>query len=454
VYYPLGSGKTLASIHGASVFLDKYPNGHIVVITTLSNVETTWKTAMKMYRKAMPNVHKKALKRAMIHNIDWWFSQENEMVAHYNTVLHYLSRKGHSRQTMQGLLPKQLLSYITNKKVRHRFRESLLDHQKKLSMVQATMPTSPFCLIIDECQEYVNVSAKSEFVNELSKASTVTMLLSATPLHDSYRYSGLKQLLGNPKNLKRSVLWTNFSEGTPSVDDNNTINIIMSDDEWRIHQAAVRSRNIQGNSQNAYLSKSRQKCNCITKWRKMAETIESDIAGADSIVRIVIYSFFLENGVDGFFNFLQRRWKAHIKKNKLVYSIGQTGVKCSKMYPSTLKWFNNDSSTAKIILLTSRNGVGISLRNVRWFHLMEAQWSDAEDQQAIGRATRKGSHTLVEGPVKVYRWIAKSPRYGKTADERVRAQMREKKKRTDRLLNKLSSYGNIYLDELLKQYNS
>ena len=124
------------------------------------------------------------------------------------------------------------------------------------------------------------------------------------------------------------------------------------------------------------------------------------------------------------------------------------------MHQNTLKWFNNDSATAKILLLTSRNGVGISLKNVGWFHLMEAQWSDAEDQQAIGRSTRKGSHDLVTAMVKVYRWIAKSPRHGKSADERVRAQMREKKRRTDRLLIKLSGYGHGYLNELLEQYNS
>ena len=454
VYYPLGSGKTLSSIHAARVFLDSCPSGKIVVVTTLSNVETTWKKAIKMYRKASGNIHKRAFRNSLIHNIDWWFSQQNETVASYNVVLQYLSEKGHSRQTTQTLLPRELLSLIDNKKMRRQFRESLLPSQKKISMVQASMPSEPFCLIVDECQEYIGLSSKSEFVNALADKSACTILLSATPVHDSYRYSGLKRLLGNPRNVKKSILWTNFSEDMPSKDDNYVMEVGMNDEEWRIHQAAVRSTNSAGNLQNAYLTKSRQKCNCDSKWVSMAETIESDIASSDSIVRIVVYSFFLGRGVDGFFTFLKNRWNGTIHKKKLVHKIRDVDIKCSKMHDNTLKWFNNDSDTAKILLLTSRSGVGISLKNVKWFHLMEPQWSAAEDQQAVGRATRKGSHTVVEPEVKVYRWISKSPKYGKTADERVRAQMLEKKKRTDRLLNKLATCGKKYLDELLEPFDS
>ena len=46
VYYPLGSGKTLASLHAATSFLSRYPSGEILVLTTKANVETTWRAGL------------------------------------------------------------------------------------------------------------------------------------------------------------------------------------------------------------------------------------------------------------------------------------------------------------------------------------------------------------------------------------------------------------------------
>lgn len=50
---------------------------------------------------------------------------------------------------------------------------------------------------------------------------------------------------------------------------------------------------------------------------------------------------------------------------------------------------------------------------------MEPQWSVAEEQQSIGRATRMGSYTDVPPIVHLYRWIATSPAKTKTADEKM-----------------------------------
>ena len=83
---------------------------------------------------------------------------------------------------------------------------------------------------------------------------------------------------------------------------------------------------------------------------------------------------------------------------------------------------------------------------------MEPQWSDAEDQQAIGRAVRKGSHDLVEPYVQVFRWLSVSPQNirGLSAGEKVRAHMKEKKRRTDALLVRMSRAGDRYLEHLLQ----
>lgn len=460
VYYPLGSGKTLASIHGAATFLDAHPSGKVVVMTTLSNVGTTWSGALKMYRRALPKKHKRALKNAAVHNPDWWYSQDNLPVAHYNSMMSYLSeKKDWTRRQLQKMSPKELIRECDDKERRRKFRAKISEasaissEQKYWSMLKATMPIGPFCLIVDECQEYINLSAQTELINALANAATFTILLSATPVHDAHRLNGLKDLLGNPRNLRSSVLWTDFSEEVPLVEDSDLRYVEMQPEEWRTHQKAVRQKTSTGHSENAYLTKSRQKCNCESKWRQIKEQIEDDIKSSVSEmpVRIVVYSFFRRFGVDGFFTFLKNEWQCVIEKKRLVHKIDGRKVRVAMNVDKTLSWFNRDGNSVKILLLTSKDGVGISLRNVRWFHLMEPQWSDAEDQQAIGRATRKGSHELVEPFVEVYRWIAVAPNgtIGRSADQKVRAQMNEKKRRTESLLGLLSRVGREYLSRVL-----
>jgi len=473
VYYPLGSGKTLSALHGARVFLDKYPDGKLVVLTTLSNVETTWRQGIKMYRSATDNVHRRAFTEASIHGPDWWYSQNNKKVAHYNKIMRHLERKKYTRQSLQSMSPGELMRACESSKVSKEFRKSVdaiageNKKLKRLSMLKATIPSGPYCIIIDECQGYINPSAQTALVLELCAAAEVVMLLSATPVHDSYRYVGLKDLLGNPRSMVRSVLWTDFSANVPEKTDPGPEYVVLTTEEWTAHKKASSARNTSGMSQNAYLNKSRQVCNCTkllesdglevlisSKWEAMASKIEEDlISSPDEIIRMVVYSFFRDSGVDGFFTFLRKRWGASVQDKKIKHVIDGTKVRVSTMHDKTLSWFNKDGSEAKILLLTSKDGVGISLKNVGYFHLMEPQWSDAEDEQAIGRARRTKSHTLVSPNVRVYRWVAQSPSFtrGKTADEKVRAQMLDKKRRTDRLLGKIASAGEKYLSELLSK---
>ena len=457
VYYPLGSGKTLAALHACRHFLDHNPSGKLIILTTLSNVESTWKKNIKMYRRFADNVHKKAFKKAMLHNPDWWYSLQNVKVSHYNYIMNHLSEKGYTRRQLQNMTPGELMRACEDKKIRHKFKRAL-DRacsndrsMKRHSMLRANIPKGKYCLVVDECQGYINPSAVSEMVNVLAKASEATILLSATPLHDSYKFQGLQRLLGNPRNLQKSCIWTSYSGDIPYVKDNHINFIYMNESEWRKHKAAENARSFHNVSENAYLTKSRQACNCLSKWEAMATQIENDILGASGIVRIVVYSFFRLHGVDGFYSFLGERWNANVEKNMLMVSLGDINVYISTRRENTLKWFNKKGPEAKILLLTSKDGVGISLKNVRWFHLMEPQWSDAEDQQAIGRSTRTNSHTEVESIVNVYRWICIFPSRHRSlsSDQKVRAQMVEKKRRTDRLLSRMSISGANYLKKLL-----
>ena len=455
VYYPLGSGKTLAAIHGARVFLDAHPEGKLLVMTTLSNVGTTWHSDLKKYRSV---TGLDVLNRSMVHNPDWWYSQKNTTHKHYNKIIYHLSEKGYTRQSLQAMSPAELMRICEDSAIRREFRAAIDESagtnskKKRLSMLQAAIPSEPYCLIVDECQGYVQPSAQTELVLTLCQAATVVILLSATPLHDSHHYSGLKRLLGNPSSFIGVCLWTSFASDVPVVRDAGPKYVVLESDEWLLHRIADRSRTRAGASENAYLTKSRQACNCVSKWSAMASQIEEDILSADGLVRIVVYSFFLSKGVDGFFDYLRLRWGASVQNKRIKHVLNDKKVRVSMRHEKTLTWFNKEGDEVKILLLTSKDGVGISLKNVRWFHLMESQWSDAEDQQAIGRATRTRSHTAVEPVVRVYRWLSRSPLYTRalSADERVRASMLEKKRRTDRLLSKMALSGQKYLNKLLE----
>ena len=77
VYYPLGSGKTLAALHAARTFLEMKPNGRIIILTTLSNVKTTWPDNIDKYLKHVSDKNN-AIRNAEVHNVDWWFSKKTK----------------------------------------------------------------------------------------------------------------------------------------------------------------------------------------------------------------------------------------------------------------------------------------------------------------------------------------------------------------------------------------
>ena len=448
VYYPLGSGKTLAALHAARTFLQTEPEGHIIVITTKSNQNTTWPSNIHLYLEHVADINDR-IKFANIYNVEWWFSQDNDFVGHYNALIQKLSKKVTRQQLIQQS-PRFLKRYVEQfglDKYWATFKSALTKSQKKQSMLEATIPPFPFMLIVDECQEYLNFSAQSLLVNALANAARATLLLTATPLNDTRQYSGLLDLMGTDTPSK-SVLWSGVETENPQLVDNGIKKVQLSDEEWREHQR-------QKGSDDAYYAKSRQECNGRSKWKAIAKQIKRDIKKSQSPTRIVVYSFFRDKGVDGFFIYLQSRNRGEVNENKrFTYNYKGKIVEVSLMKDGTLDWFNDVEPQCKILLLTSKAGKGISLRNVYSFHLMEPQWSFADEEQAIGRCTRKGSHDIVDPIVRVTRWLAISPEPTKrTADERVLKAMLKKKEFTDRLNKRLAKFGKKHLAALLRDFH-
>jgi len=503
VYYPLGSGKTLAAIHAAKTFLDRFPEGEIIVITTKINKELTWRNNIDMYT-AIEQSHYGRIDGMDITNIDWWFSLDNPAVVHYNKLILKLTKKGETRLTCMDMTVNELLAACRRheimsdwhtfkktlkKKMRHELRGRVekgeytktsdlarlrfLSRQQGLdinkSMVQQNIPEVPYMLIVDESQEYLNYTAQSRMVNALADHATMTLLLSATPVHDHAKANGLRRLLNyssrSPNIWKKQFLYTAVNLQRPDTVSVQK-RVTMSAVEWALHKAVKKKDTASRNglrmlNTNAYRSKTRMVCNCDSKWNAMSVQIGADISvwqnGGPQ--RIVVYSFFVENGIRGFYFYLGRHFRGKKTKSNLVkFQVGSKKVRCLLLsgtpegQQQDLEWFN-DSSTkyVKILFLSSRASKGISLKNVSSFHLMEPQWSDAEEQQAVGRSTRKGSHDLIDPIVRVYHWIATSPQQTKSADEEMWIQKEQKEIVTDSLLAKWQGYGTDRLRELLQK---
>ena len=485
VYYPLGSGKTLASLHAATRFLAQYPGGEILVLTTKANVETTWRENIDLYINTWSQCsdfnpdHAGVLNGLdTVVNIDWWFSAQNKPVAHYNRLIRLLTVAGETRAnciclTVDELVQRALFhlrrltprggGYLKLKTELRRFRKrqcktlrralrqqgvrlssertlgqlrrECVKHQvvTNQTMLEQVAPRCPYLLIVDECQEYLQHSAQTALVLQLAHCATRSLMLSATPIHAAENTRGLQRLLGGARNWEQKILHTDRVQMNVQVQE-HTRQVPMTAQEWKAHQSS--KARWCGQVQNAYLCKSRQLCNNNSKWHAMATQIRREQAQSSGVNRIVVYSYFLACGVEGFQQFL----RTHCRD-----------LSCSVLGENqeALEWFNSSKEDTRILLLSSRSGKGISLKNVSSFHLMEPQWSAAEEEQAIGRATRTGSHPIPGSVVQVYRWVSTSPTHLKSTDQHMQTTREVKRLGTLALLRQWREMGRQHLKKLL-----
>ncbi len=421
VYYPLGSGKTLSSLHAARVFLMTRPKAKVLVLTTKSNIDTSWKDNINKYEQS----ESFKFDDILVKNVDWWFSEDNKSLKDYTRMIRLLSKaSGLGRKAYLKMSWKELVNeirYCSKASKALRNMRKIKCPTPKRSFLELCCPKEYF-LIVDECQQYINACGNSDFVEHLCRHANFTLLLTATPLDDSSQHPGLCRMMGTC-HLDKRILYV------PPMKHQHTLHRYMaskmSDEEWRTYVYERSKR------QDAYLSRSRQFCNATSKWRRIFRKIVKDNAP-----RTVVYSFFRDHGADGFYDYACRH-------------------SCSlefRMFNGAedISWFH--SGQQKVLIITSRAQMGISLMGVDAFHIMEPQWSASDEEQAIGRATRIGSRSATI-PLTVYHWIATAPNKAYvTADESVRNSMLRKKSRTDRLLAAMSQSGTRTLQYLLSSF--
>lgn len=460
VYYPLGSGKTLAALHGACTYIHNVQRcKKMIVMTTKSNIETTWREEIIRFFDYAPSVKTiDALSNASVHNVDWWMSMNHRRVRHYVRLAKLLCKATDlplkdllvkTPDALQALVEQKLPNIALSKRqelrsAKTQFRKKVRrKHQRDKSFLKAIVPKRAYVMVVDESQQYLLSSAKRSIVRTLCNNAAFVILLSATPFNDAFtQMPGFRRLIGGA-NFSKRVLYKR-----PTKEHNVShvqLAVKMSADEYT--EFARRDRH-----DDAYYSLGRPLCNTISKWSAMWHQMDRDARNCvDNVCRIVVYSYFRPKGVDGFHSFLS----GVSGNNTLRLGDKEASTMVLNDPETATEWFARDDMPVKVLLISSKAQLGISLMGVQTFHLMEPQWSEQDEAQAIGRVTRHNSHVgLASNLVTVYHWYSVPDRKGRslTADQKIRRLMAEKKRRTDSELQRLAYNGKNNLNKVLRNW--
>lgn len=449
-YFEVGTGKTFAALHAARTFVEWNKRGRVYIITTRANADTTWSRDWRVYAKAL-----------------------NEQQAGSSAPF------------------KRAIDVGTRDKI------------FKLDMPK----DRPILIIVDEAHLIRNMNSQSApKLIELCAQSTYTILLTATPMVRTIfdANSLLSYIYGQPidaidENTTSVKVGTFFNKAViykvqdqslfPRIDRVQKV-ITLGDEyglyagldmqaieELKIALAAdhrsserwnttiARVSATTGLPRNPFLVNSRRICNSEVKFQAMLDTIIQDAQQGN--LRMVVYSNFRDEGIDGFFAWLLKKTQLRqTGKRSYKYSTGLlSGIRTEAAlwdpkpdtddYADLIKWQHNDEPICKILLISPQAREGLSLRGVRKFHLMEPSWNISDEEQAIGRAARLTSHRhlpVEEQNVTVYHWKA-TFQGGQTADERV-AELAELRNRLiQQYLHRLRVLGNQYLTRLVDTEN-
>ena len=127
---------------------------------------------------------------------------------------------------------------------------------------------------------------------------------------------------------------------------------------------------------------------------------------------------------------------------------------------------NNNGEVIKLLMISSSGAEGISLKNVRYVHIMEPYWHPVRKNQVIGRARRICSHSNLPPDlqfVKVFLYLMKFSEAQEKSDDAIEIGKHDRSKyekniitgeylmhTTDQYLNEL----HLFLSLLLVQHKA
>lgn len=236
-------------------------------------------------------------------------------------------------------------------------------------------------------------------------------------------------------------------------------------ENYKAYSGAGISSNDKGKSSTSYRIKSRQISNIyiddntwnvlekesdISKYSTKIQKIVNNIKEESGVGNILVYSTFLEYGVEavskvldkvGFECYDENKLKdlnknsediedtennENRKKNYAIFSGKQTEEEKTNI----LKVFNSkdniNGELIKILMITKSGTEGLDLKNVRYIHIMEPYWNYSLLQQVIARGVRYKSHIMLEEKYRNVQVFIYLSDYNKGDLEEIKTKLSEK----------------------------
>lgn len=387
VVHGTGSGKTLTAVTLSQCFLDKEPNGKVIVATPKSLLPNFIKE-MSTYKNIKYDKNYHFFTHDGLVNFIRYQTYDDAKKFFKNSIL--LIDEIHNFRTLP----------LIHKK--HKSRPYFVREAAKLVTKAVGFTATPF------------VNRMKDFNNLLSIVTGSDIDVDNLP-----KYKPLIHTYFRPKD----------DASYPSVNV-ETVKIPMTDEEFEAYlkQATILRSKMKSDGDMFWISL-RQSVNFLDdspKSKKALWVLDLVKNGKKS----VIYSSFKDSGVF--------RLAELFDENNIKYDI-INGTKSVLERKENVQKYNNGE--LQVLLITKAGGEGLDLKETRQIVFFDPVWNPASEEQIMGRGVRKNSHVALkpeERNVTVYKLMTTSPDGKKTADGVLYDIINRKKKESEKVYQTLT----------------
>jgi SNF2 family DNA or RNA helicase len=387
VVHSTGSGKTLSALVASQCYLDEHPNNSVIVVSPASIVRNFEKEMVK-YGSVLSGNYK-------FYSFDGFMKIKQKN--YKNTMI--IIDEAHN---------------IRNMKIRYDHVYNCVKSSHKLLLLTAT----PFVNSLLDFKPIINLlykddnitRRKSKYIYDTRPSYSINGdLVIMNGMFENYlEPSGdYKKVLSNISQLlEGKVSYVNHRDSIyfPRVFIHK-IEMYMSKNFYEKYTRAIEVDNQFGKSPEKFYTGYRQAVNAIGDAEYMNQKLEKIIGITKNGERTLIFTNWIENGIDILANFLE--------KNNIKYCLITGSVKASTRM-DIVKEYNDD--IFQVLIITKAGSEGLDLKGTRNIIVMDPVWNYSVLEQIIGRGSRYKSHyhlSLEDQNLNVYLLILNTPKFSR-----------------------------------------
>lgn len=444
VDYDVGTGKTFSALHAARTFIELTGmKGHVYIITTLANTDSTWARDWEEYKSALNEPTPGA--SATYTRVLEWGTKDTILNMALKSPYMLIIDEAHLLRNMESVNGPKILNIC------------------KQAAYVLLLTATPIVRTVKNLNALYSYIMGEDWriidsVEDIPSPIQVGKYFAGMVLYQSQDTSRYSSITYSTEEVKLELY--------PLEDDANKMkelqtklqNMRHGKERWNTTIARVAALGAEDAIPNPFHVNGRRMCNSELKFQSIWNAIVSD---GDN--RVVVYSNFRDEGIDGFMEWLlktqnfrrtgARDYEYIICKEKSIGRTYEVVLWSNKQFEAITRWQHRLDDIFKILLISPMAREGLSLKGVRQFHLMEPSWNISDETQAIGRARRMTSHTHLppdQQTVHVRRWIA-TYEEGQTADERLTELAIMRARVSKPYSERLHLIGTWYINRLLER---